>query len=91
MVGLIEKLTKLSFGAKILRNNKDLFGKTSSKYDENDGDLIITAIDNIFMIWAIMLVLKCQKVGSSKNLVLETIIAIYFAPCYVLYRLINPC
>ena len=90
-MGVIEKLTKLSFGAKILRNSKDKFGKSNSKYHENDGDVLTTVLDLVFLIWAIMLVLKCQTAGSSKNLVLETIIAIYFSPCYVLYRLIKPC
>jgi len=90
-MGVIEKLTKLSFGAKILRDTKDKFGKTNSKHDENDSNSLMIVLDLVFLIWAIMLVLKCQKVGSSKNLVLETIIAIYFSPCYVLYRLINPC
>jgi len=55
----------------------------------SQNDQCLQVIQYIFIIIAVYLALRCKKNGNIS--VLQVILAIIFAPLYILYRFIKPC
>ena len=55
---------------------------------QND-DVCLQIIHYVFIIVAVYLSLRCKKNGNIS--ILQVILAIIFAPFYILYRFIKPC
>ncbi len=75
-----------SFGS-----NKNKFGSMGSgpSSDNNECDLNTQIVQYILILIAVYLAMKCKKNGNLS--VAQIVLAILFAPIYILYRLIKPC
>lgn len=77
--------------------DKNNFGRMSSPASSggesyifiNEDDRSLVIIQYIFIVIAVYLAMKCKKSGNIS--VVQVILAIVFAPLYILYRLVKPC
>lgn len=71
---------------------KDKFGVStpaSPDYNMNYQDMNSLIIQYIFIIIAVYLAMKCKNNGNISFV--QIILAILFAPFYILYRFLKPC
>jgi len=76
--------------------DKNNFGAMSSSPISSSGIntvsmdfTLLQIIQFIFVIIAVYLAIKCKKVGNIN--ILEIILAVLFAPFYIVFRFIRPC
>jgi hypothetical protein len=73
----------------------NLFSKITNKGEEKYGsssgsDAVGSIISFIILGFAIFLLMKCKNKNGSVSLT-QVIAAICCSPCYIVYRLTNPC
>ena len=57
--------------------------------DTSTEDMLLQIIQFIFITIAVYLAMKCKRIGNVN--VAEIVAAVFFAPCYILFRFLRPC